>query len=189
MAGYFSNHSAPQARFLANSPSNSSSTSTVAGVATTKETSSSSARSAVRQSSKHFSTSLADEREKESSVAGVAGAGGSPSPSVHPLRNTCVSSFEGVFAKTWCSCSCGNRWVFWFRQQRAPGNKITNYEEGIKKIAAFSSVHNLLSCLLLSATMLKGELGRVVLVSLDAPIPSFRTATHNGLPSLPLGYS
>lgn len=30
--------------------------------------------------------------------------------------------------------------MFWFRQQRAPGNKITNYEEGIKKISAFSSV-------------------------------------------------
>lgn len=38
-------------------------------------------------------------------------------------------------------------WVFWFRQQRAPGNKITNYEEGIKKISAFSSV----SCLVLFA--------------------------------------
>jgi translation initiation factor 4E len=34
------------------------------------------------------------------------------------------------------------RWVFWFRQQRAPGNKITNYEEGIKKIASFSSVES-----------------------------------------------
>jgi len=33
-------------------------------------------------------------------------------------------------------------WVFWFRQQRAPGNKITNYEEGIKKISAFSSVES-----------------------------------------------
>lgn len=33
-------------------------------------------------------------------------------------------------------------WVFWFRQQRAPGNKITNYEEGIKKIASFSSVES-----------------------------------------------
>ena len=32
------------------------------------------------------------------------------------------------------------RWVFWFRQQRTPGNKNVNYEEGIKKIAAFSSV-------------------------------------------------
>jgi len=41
--------------------------------------------------------------------------------SVHPLRST---------------------WVFWFRQQRAPGNKITNYEEGIKKISSFASVES-----------------------------------------------
>jgi len=33
-------------------------------------------------------------------------------------------------------------WVFWFRQQRSPGNKITNYEEGIKKVAAFGSVES-----------------------------------------------
>jgi hypothetical protein len=32
------------------------------------------------------------------------------------------------------------RWIFWFRQQRAPGNKLVSYEEGIKKISAFSSV-------------------------------------------------
>jgi translation initiation factor 4E len=35
-------------------------------------------------------------------------------------------------------------WIFWFRQQRAPGNKITSYEEGIKKISAFSSVSSTL---------------------------------------------
>lgn len=39
-------------------------------------------------------------------------------------------------------CPCPHRWVFWFRQQRAPGNKITNYEEGIKKISAFASVES-----------------------------------------------
>ena len=33
-----------------------------------------------------------------------------------------------------------SRWIFWFRQQRAPGNKIVSYEEGIKKISTFSSV-------------------------------------------------
>lgn len=33
-------------------------------------------------------------------------------------------------------------WVFWFRQQRQPGNKITNYEEGIKRVAAVSSVES-----------------------------------------------
>jgi translation initiation factor 4E len=40
------------------------------------------------------------------------------------------------------NCVCSHRWVFWFRQQRAPGNKITNYEEGIKKISAFASVES-----------------------------------------------
>lgn len=43
-----------------------------------------------------------------------------------------------LFSAYWFSGGCS--WVFWFRQQRAPGNKITNYEEGIKKISAFSSV-------------------------------------------------
>ncbi|KZV93117.1 eukaryotic translation initiation factor 4E [Exidia glandulosa HHB12029] len=33
-------------------------------------------------------------------------------------------------------------WVFWFRQQRAPGNKIINYEEGIKRVASVSSVES-----------------------------------------------
>lgn len=32
--------------------------------------------------------------------------------------------------------------MFWFRQQRAPGDKIKNYEEGIKKIGAVSSVES-----------------------------------------------
>ncbi|KAK7445369.1 hypothetical protein VKT23_014786 [Stygiomarasmius scandens] len=63
-------------------------------------------------SSKHFSTSTVS-KEKSPSPNG--------SLSIHPLKNT---------------------WVFWFRQQRAPGNKITNYEEGIKKISAFSSVES-----------------------------------------------
>ncbi|KAF5377793.1 hypothetical protein D9757_008099 [Collybiopsis confluens] len=33
-------------------------------------------------------------------------------------------------------------WVFWFRQQRTPGNKLISYEEGIKKISAFASVES-----------------------------------------------
>ncbi|KAJ6553080.1 translation initiation factor eIF 4e-like domain-containing protein, partial [Mycena capillaripes] len=33
-------------------------------------------------------------------------------------------------------------WVFWFRQQRAPGNKLLSYEEGIKRVGAFSSVES-----------------------------------------------
>ncbi|KAK2463639.1 hypothetical protein APHAL10511_004390 [Amanita phalloides] len=44
-----------------------------------------------------------------------------PPTTIHPLRNT---------------------WVFWFRQQRSPGNKALNYEEGIKKISSFSSVES-----------------------------------------------
>ncbi|KAF8075042.1 translation initiation factor eIF4e [Lyophyllum atratum] len=66
-------------------------------------------------SSKHFSTSVSTtntvERSKETSPNTTSPNGTAP----HPLRTT---------------------WVFWFRQQRAPGNKIVNYEEGIKKISA-----------------------------------------------------
>ncbi|KIM56007.1 hypothetical protein SCLCIDRAFT_1148463 [Scleroderma citrinum Foug A] len=69
--------------------------------------------------SRHFSTSLAN-RDPEPAQAKNAGLNPSAA-AVHPLRNT---------------------WVFWFRQQRAPGNKITNYEEGIKKIASFSSIES-----------------------------------------------
>ncbi|VDB99911.1 unnamed protein product [Peniophora sp. CBMAI 1063] len=76
----------------------------------------------VRQSSKLFATSLIADGEKEAGGPITATrSGGASSPSAHPLRST---------------------WVFWFRQQRAPGNKITNYEEGIKKIAAFSTVES-----------------------------------------------
>jgi translation initiation factor 4E len=32
--------------------------------------------------------------------------------------------------------------VFWFRAQRAPGDKIKNYEEGIKRIGAVHSVES-----------------------------------------------
>ncbi|KAJ6622278.1 translation initiation factor eIF 4e-like domain-containing protein [Mycena sp. CBHHK59/15] len=71
-----------------------------------------------RSTSKHFSTSVAaaaaDEPKAKDSEDDVRDA-------VHPLRNT---------------------WVFWFRQQRAPGNKIISYEEGIKRVAAFSSVES-----------------------------------------------
>jgi len=34
-------------------------------------------------------------------------------------------------------CRC--RWILWF-QHRTPGSKNANYEEGIKNVAAFSSV-------------------------------------------------
>ncbi|EMD39156.1 hypothetical protein CERSUDRAFT_112834 [Gelatoporia subvermispora B] len=126
MAGYFSNHS--QSRFLANS-SNSNSTSTT--TATTAATATSPAAPAQpiaararAPSSKHFSTFVhtptADEKVQGKDKTASNSPNGN-SATVHPLRHT---------------------WVFWFRQQRAPGNKITNYEEGIKKISAFGSVES-----------------------------------------------
>ncbi|KAI0325900.1 eukaryotic translation initiation factor 4E class II [Cubamyces sp. BRFM 1775] len=124
MAGYFSNHS--QSRFLANSNSNSTSTTTT----TTTQTAAPAAAPMAAQprsrvtSSKHFSTFVSNTSGDEKSQGKDKAAGNGASNgalSVHPLRNT---------------------WVFWFRQQRAPGNKITNYEEGIKKISAFSSVES-----------------------------------------------
>ncbi|THU86250.1 eukaryotic translation initiation factor 4E [Dendrothele bispora CBS 962.96] len=72
-------------------------------------------------SSKHFSTSVATSSPSDRPASKTKSPSPNGSQSVHPLKNT---------------------WVFWFRQQRAPGNKITNYEEGIKKISAFSSVES-----------------------------------------------
>ncbi|KAG1887766.1 translation initiation factor eIF 4e-like domain-containing protein [Suillus subluteus] len=112
MAGYFSNHSQFQTRF-ANVASSTTTTTT-----TTTTPPAIPAETRPRPpTSRHFSTSVVhpphEERERGVDI---------PAPlAVHPLRNT---------------------WVFWFRQQRAPGNKITNYEEGIKKIASFSSVES-----------------------------------------------
>ncbi|KAI0794087.1 eukaryotic translation initiation factor 4E class II [Fomes fomentarius] len=120
MAGYFSNHS--QSRFLANSNGNSTTT-----TATTQSPASANLPGAARPrvpSSKHFSTFVSTASGDEKAQGKDKASGNSSSNgtlSVHPLRNT---------------------WVFWFRQQRAPGNKITNYEEGIKKISAFSSVES-----------------------------------------------
>jgi len=55
------------------------------------------------------------------SLSGAGGAGAGGLLPRHPLRHT---------------------WVFWFRQHRAPGNKIVNYEEGIKKISTFGSIES-----------------------------------------------
>ncbi|KAG6891253.1 hypothetical protein C0995_008505 [Termitomyces sp. Mi166 len=102
-----------QSRFLANStPSQSQST--------TSQQPNSQPSVPRPPSSKHFSTSVSTttgERSKESSTSGTSPR----STAVHPLRNT---------------------WIFWFRQQRTPGNKIISYEDGIKKISAFSSVES-----------------------------------------------
>jgi len=127
MANYFSNLSSTstQSRFLSNKDKDSSQSSSTTLVTTTAASSSLSAATPppARVPSKHFSTTLSDE-QKGSSVrekSPAASSAGLPTLSVHPLRST---------------------WVFWFRQQRAPGNKITNYEEGIKKISAFASVES-----------------------------------------------
>ncbi|TDL24077.1 eukaryotic translation initiation factor 4E [Rickenella mellea] len=141
MAGYFSNHS--QSRFLANSSattttssSNSTSASTTTNPASGGNSTNNNANnnqspknslSRLRvSSSKHFSTSVNTNTSPKEETAGKDkspgnGVSNGLNPAVHPLRNT---------------------WVFWFRQQRAPGNKITNYEEGIKKISQFSSVES-----------------------------------------------
>ncbi|KAJ7576909.1 translation initiation factor eIF4e [Mycena floridula] len=71
--------------------------------------------------SKHFSTSVSTTALSEGSKPKEKLTTTNDAVSVHPLRNT---------------------WVFWFRQQRSPGNKIISYEEGIKKISAFSSVES-----------------------------------------------
>ncbi|KAJ6473436.1 translation initiation factor eIF 4e-like domain-containing protein [Mycena vitilis] len=132
---YFSNHSS-QSRFLAisgASPSPSSVSGTTASAPSSAPTPSSNAPgghvAVKRAPSKHFSTSVAAAADKDKDKARVAteeddeesAYGGGVPRSVHPLRNT---------------------WVFWFRQQRSPGNKILSYEEGIKRVAAFSSVES-----------------------------------------------
>ncbi|EGN92278.1 hypothetical protein SERLA73DRAFT_191402 [Serpula lacrymans var. lacrymans S7.3] len=118
MAGYFSNHS--QSRLLANRDISSNSQNNTPSPSPVRTAPPSASRR--QPSSKHFATSLTTSGDdklhsKEKSLSSAS----SLSPGVHPLRNT---------------------WVFWFRQQRAPGNKITNYEEGIKKISSFSSVES-----------------------------------------------
>ncbi|KZP27507.1 IF4E-domain-containing protein [Athelia psychrophila] len=72
-------------------------------------------------SSRHFSTSLSGSGEEQPKPAHTTASADAEDASgdVHPLR-----------------------WGSWFQQQRAPGHKIVNYEEGIKKIAAFSSVES-----------------------------------------------
>ncbi|KAJ7618717.1 translation initiation factor eIF 4e-like domain-containing protein [Roridomyces roridus] len=114
---YFSNHSQPQSRFLAISGLSSTAPASTAVAAPSSTPATHPTRP--RSTSKHFSTSIPSSGDEEKGP--VDGDAGTPSVRVSPLRNT---------------------WVFWFRQQRAPGNKIVNYEEGIKRVAAFSSVES-----------------------------------------------
>ncbi|CAE6449889.1 unnamed protein product [Rhizoctonia solani] len=134
--GYFSNHS--QTRLTANNTganTNSSPVSTptssgpngnsLAGPnSRSRSTSSAAPPSAVR--SKHFSLSVAG-TEKPSAEKGRGAStdragNGNNLPAVHPLKST---------------------WVIWFhqRQNRTPQTLI-NYEEGIKRVTAFSSVES-----------------------------------------------
>ncbi|KAK1228282.1 hypothetical protein PQX77_008681 [Marasmius sp. AFHP31] len=115
---YFSNHS--QSRFLANSAPSSSQQPQQPATPTQAPP-----RSRL-PSSKHFSTSVSSSLSSERNSSKENNSSSQSSPSngsvnIHPLKNT---------------------WVFWFRQHRAPGNKITNYEEGIKKISSLSSVES-----------------------------------------------
>jgi translation initiation factor 4E len=160
MANYFSNLSSTstQSRFLSNKDRDSSQSSSTTVVASSATTASSLLSGATpppaRVPSKHFSTTLSDEQKgtsvREKSPA--ASTAGLPTTlSVHPLRSTYVRPplFECPIENPARydrprddDRPCPHRWVFWFRQQRAPGNKITNYEEGIKKISAFASVES-----------------------------------------------
>ncbi|PFH51945.1 hypothetical protein AMATHDRAFT_141381 [Amanita thiersii Skay4041] len=119
MSSYLSNHS--QSRLLNNTTFNGSNSLTSAHSHTTAPP----LRSRL-SASKQYSASLSSPtteragRTKEASSPAQS-VSLTSSPNVHPLRNT---------------------WVFWFRQQRSPGNKALNYEEGIKKISSFSSVES-----------------------------------------------
>jgi len=149
---YFSNHSA--SRFLTNSSQTANTTANIQTSGSGGERTPPSATPAAGQQnprrvpSKHFSTIV----NPAQTAASKDTTNSSPLSSVgtinvHPLRHTYVRSYfmlKIVFPLTFVFC-CENflfyfSWVFWFRQQRAPGNKIANYEEGIRKITAFSSV-------------------------------------------------
>ncbi|KAJ3517755.1 hypothetical protein NLJ89_g309 [Agrocybe chaxingu] len=117
MASYFSNHSA--SRFLANSAQTASATTAAQTTAPANQQTPAATAPRPRIPSKHFSTTVATGTPTDAAAASTPTS--ATTIQVHPLRNT---------------------WIFWFRQQRSPGNKIISYEEGIKKIAAFSSVES-----------------------------------------------
>jgi hypothetical protein len=77
-----------------------------------------------------------------------------------------------------------SRWVFWFRQQRTPGNKIVNYEEGIKRVSSFNSVlfFSLPSFSFLAEPRYSGGIFLDTLDTSDFPL---RTPTHDRLHALP----
>jgi translation initiation factor 4E len=134
MNSYFSNYS--QSRFPTSSHANvtNSSSTTTTVTAPTKPTG--------VPSSGRFSTSVSmSSIEDKLLVRDKSHSGNGTPASVHPLRNTYVRAIaRSLLSDSSDSVHSLYSWVFWFRQQRAPGNKTLNYEEGIKKVAAFSSV-------------------------------------------------
>lgn len=114
---YFSNHSSSQHAHTTTESAPPASTTTILP---RQRTSSSSLRSKLSLSISN-SSDVASSLFTNTNGAASALKASSTIPYPTPLRST---------------------WVFWFRQQRNPGNKITNYEEGIKKVAAFSSVES-----------------------------------------------
>ncbi|KAG8714770.1 hypothetical protein FRC11_007181 [Ceratobasidium sp. 423] len=134
--GYFSNHS--HNRLTTNNAGNNTNSSPVStptpsgpngnGLAgpNSRSRSTSSAAPPLAVRSKHFSLSVTG-TEKSSAEKGRGtsmdrAGNGSGLPAVHPLKST---------------------WVIWFhqRQNRTPQTLI-NYEEGIKRVTAFSSVES-----------------------------------------------
>jgi translation initiation factor 4E len=123
-------------------------------------------------SSKHFSTSIPPPDRAPAALASAGPAG--PPPAVHPLRNTYVCL---LLLPPPQPCLTPARWVFYFRQQRTPGNKNVNYEEGIKKISAFSSVCPPSSLLCVSLPHISA--GGILLVPLDPPCLAVRPPAHH----------
>ncbi|KAL1700205.1 translation initiation factor eIF 4e-like domain-containing protein [Schizophyllum commune] len=118
MSSYFSNHS--QSRFLSNAAQPGAPTPGTPPASSASGVPPPGQRPPVRVPSKHFSTSVAADGTSSASPTTTSATSTNGTP-VHPLRTT---------------------WVFFFRMRRAPGDKITSYEEGIKRIAAFSSAES-----------------------------------------------
>ncbi|KAG8931445.1 hypothetical protein FRC02_002724 [Tulasnella sp. 418] len=139
---YFSNHSQHS---ISSDTSNSPATTTTATVQRPRAQQSS---SSLRSTSKHFSLSVSNanssnginntgDNQKDKSTSPSNGGGTGASAASGGGTGTAGPVGPKMTGPTPLRCT----WVFWFRQQRAPG-KTANYEEGIKKVAAFSSVES-----------------------------------------------
>jgi len=119
--GYFSNHSQqPRGASIAVTPGSGSQTTTLTspmGIGRGKMVP---ALASVARRSGRLSLSLTTEKLPADKTSAVSSAGAAGDKTPHPLRST---------------------WVFWFHH-RPPGNKVTNYEEGIRRIASFGSIES-----------------------------------------------